>query len=189
MKEFSYNKYPECNENVFAVKKENDYVFLTPQKFKFSEVKNYIGPGLSYDAWSKSMGCKLQKLMFPSELLDSHIGPVGYEDFYRSLKITTAKDEYEQFLKMLKLNTCTTISDRLRAVVLFIEAFRKMDEQYYSGNIDICNNAVSIPGISMMYALNMSLEKGKKLGLYSPGGICHACQDKLEQLQCCSLAL
>ena len=135
------------------------------------------------------MVCKLQKLMFPSELLDSHIGPVGYEDFYRSLKITTAKDEYEQFFKMFKLNTCTTISDWLRAVVLFIEAFRKMNEQYYSDNIDICNNAVSIPGISMTYALNMSLEKGKKLGLYSPGCICHACQDKLEQLQCCSLAL
>ena len=39
-------------------------MFLTTSKFKFLDVKNYIGLGLSYDAWCKSMGCKLQKLMF-----------------------------------------------------------------------------------------------------------------------------
>ena len=45
---------------MFAAKKENDYMFLTTSKFKISDVKNYIGPGLSYDAWCKSMGCRLQ---------------------------------------------------------------------------------------------------------------------------------
>ena len=44
---------------------------LTTSKFKFLDVKNYIGPGLSYDAWCKSMGCRLQKLMFPYKWLDS----------------------------------------------------------------------------------------------------------------------
>ena len=40
--------------------------------FKFLDVKNYIGPGLSYDAWCNSMGCRLQKLMFPYKWLDSY---------------------------------------------------------------------------------------------------------------------
>ena len=51
VKEISYNKDDECNENVFAAKKENDYMFLTTSTIKFLDVKNYIGPDLSYDAW------------------------------------------------------------------------------------------------------------------------------------------
>ena len=51
VKEISYNKDDECNENVFAAKNENDYMFLTTSTIKFLDVKNYIGPGLSYDAW------------------------------------------------------------------------------------------------------------------------------------------
>ena len=51
VKEISYNKDDECNENVFTAKKENDYMFLTTSTIKFLDVKNYIGPGLSYDAW------------------------------------------------------------------------------------------------------------------------------------------
>ena len=64
VKEISYNKEDGCDEDVFPAK-ENDYMFLTTSKFKFLDVKNYIGPGLSYDAWCKSMGCRLEKLMFP----------------------------------------------------------------------------------------------------------------------------
>ena len=71
-------------------------------------------------------------------------------------------------------------------VVPFIEAFRKMAGQYYPDKIDVCKDAVSIPGISMTYVLNKSLEKSKKLGLYSPGGICHLCRDTREELQHCS---
>ena len=50
VRKISYNKEDECNEYVFAAKKKNDYMFLTTPKFKFLDVKNYIGPGLSYDA-------------------------------------------------------------------------------------------------------------------------------------------
>ena len=67
VKEISYNEEDEYNEDMFAVQKENDYMFLTTSKFKFLDIKNYIGRGLRYDAWCKSMGCRLQKLMFPYE--------------------------------------------------------------------------------------------------------------------------
>ena len=94
----SYNKDDKCNEDEFAAKKENDYMFLNNPKFKFLDVKNYIGPGFSYDVWYKSMGCRLQKLMFPYEWLDgyeklSHAGPASYEDFYSSIKSISTKDE------------------------------------------------------------------------------------------------
>ena len=68
----------------------------------------------------------------------------------------------------------------------FIEAVRKMARQYYPDKIDVSKDAVSIPGISMTYLLNKSLEKNKGLGLYSPGGICHLCRDIREELQHCS---
>ena len=91
-------------------------MFLATSKFKFLDVKNYIGPGLSYGAWCKSMGCRLQKLMFLYEWLDgyeklSHVGPVSYVDFYSGLKSTITRDEYEQFLNLFKENDCTTMGD------------------------------------------------------------------------------
>ena len=61
-----------------------------------------------------------------------------------------------------------------------------MAEQYYLDKIDVCKDAVSIPGLSMTYALNKSMEKSKKLELYSIGGIWHLCRDKREELQQCS---
>ena len=197
VKKISYNKEEECNEDMFAAKKENDYMFLTTSKFKFLDVKNYIGPVLSYDAWCTSMGCRLQKLVFPYEWLDSHeklshVGPVSYEDFYSNLKsCNITRDEYEQFLRLFKANDCTTMGDWLRIynvadVVPFIEAFRKMAGQYYPDKIDVCKDAVSIPGISITYVLNKSLEKKKKLELYSPGGVCHLCRYIREELQHCS---
>ena len=99
VKGISYNKEDECSENVFAAKKENNYMFLSTSNFKFLDVKNYIGPGLSYDAWCKSMGCRLQKIMFPYEWQDSykklsHVGPVSYQEFYSSLKSNITSDEY-----------------------------------------------------------------------------------------------
>ena len=78
---------------------------------------------------------------------------------------------------MFKTSDCTTMGDWLRVynvadVVPFIEAFRKIAGQYYLEKIDVFKNAVSIPGISMTYVLNKSLEKHKKLELYAPGGVC-----------------
>ena len=183
------DKDDECNEDVFAAKK-------TTPKFKFLDVKNYSGPGLSYSACCKSMDCRLQKLMFPYEWLDSHeilshVGPVAYEDFYISLKSTITRDKHEQFLNLFKENDCATMGDWLHVynvadVVTFIEAFRKMAGQYYPDKIDVCKDAVSITGIPMTYVLNKSLKKNKKLELYSPGGICHLFKDKREELQHCS---
>ena len=53
------------------------------------------------------MGCKLEKLIFPYGWLDSyeklsHVEPVGYENFYSSLKTTIAKDKYKPFWKCSK---------------------------------------------------------------------------------------
>ena len=66
VEEISFNNGNDCDEDVFAAK-ENNCMFLTVSKFKLLVVKNYIRPGLSYDAWCKLTRFKLKKLMFSYE--------------------------------------------------------------------------------------------------------------------------
>ena len=62
VKNMAYNKEGECNEEVFVAKNKNEYMFLITSKFKFLDVKNYVGSGISDDTWCTSMGCRLQNV-------------------------------------------------------------------------------------------------------------------------------
>ena len=71
---------------------------MTPQ-FKFLDVKNYLAPGLSLDAWCKSNGCGVEKQVFPYKWLDSyekldHVGPVNHEGFL--FKIERTNNHYQR---------------------------------------------------------------------------------------------
>ena len=172
--------------DVNVAKKENSYMFLSTPKFKFLDVKNYLAPGLSYDAWCRAYGCELQKLAFPYEWFDSfeklnHKGPVKYEDFFSSLKGgNISQEEYQNFCDEFHKRGCVTMKDWLKEYILadvkpFIEALEKTREQYYKDEIDLLKDAVSIPGISMMYVLNESLKR-RKYGepyLFAPGDPCY----------------
>ena len=41
--------------DVNVAKKENSYMFLSTPNFKFLDIKNYLAPGLSYDALVQSL--------------------------------------------------------------------------------------------------------------------------------------
>ena len=186
--------------DVDVAKKENSYMFLSTPNFKFLDIKNYLAPGLSYDAWCRAYGCELQKLAFPYEWFDSleklnHKGPVKYEEFYSSLKggINISQEEYQNFCDEFRKRGCVTMKDWLKEYNLadvepFIEALEKTREQYYKDEIDLLKDAVSIPGISMMYVLNESLKR-KKYGepdLFAPGDPCYCkrCSDDCEKEEC-----
>ena len=172
--------------DVNVAKKDNSYMFLSTPNFKFLDIKNYLAPGLSYDAWCRAYGCELQKLAFPYEWFDSfnklnHIGPVKYEEFYSSLKggITISQEEYKNFCDEFRKRGCETMKDWLKEYNLadvkpFIEALEKTREQYYPDEIDLLKDAVSIPGISMTYVLNKALKMKKKSDpdLFAPGEPC-----------------
>ena len=91
VKRISFDEEKDAHEDVFAAKKDNGYMFITTSRFKFLDVKNYIGPGLSYDAWCRSMGCKLHKLVFPYDWLDSYkklnlsCHNIVFQDFFSTL--------------------------------------------------------------------------------------------------------
>ena len=172
--------------DVNVAKKENSYMFLSTPNFKFLDIKNFLAPGLSYDAWCRAYGCELQKLSFPYEWFDSfkklnHIGPVKYEEFYSSLKggITISQEEYQNFCDEFRKRGCVTMKDWLKEYNLadvepFIEALEKTREQYYPDEIDLLKDAVSIPGISMTYVLNKALKRKKysEPDLFAPGEPC-----------------
>ena len=178
--------------DVNVAKKENSYMFLSTPKFKFLDIKNYLAPGLSYDAWCRAYGCELQKLVFPYEWFDSldklnHKGPVKYEDFYSSLKggITISQEEYQNFCDEFHKRGCVTMKDWLKEYNLadvkpFIIALEKTREQYYPDEIDLLKDAVSIPGISMTYVLNEASKRKKysEPDLFAPGEPCKCkCSD------------
>ncbi len=81
IKEYFVKHMTESEGNISVAKKENSYMFLTTDNFKFLDVKAYLAPDLSLDAWCKANGCTFEKLVFPYEWLDSyekleHVGPV-----------------------------------------------------------------------------------------------------------------
>ena len=185
--------------DVKVAKKENSYMFLSLPIFKFLDIKNYLAPGLSYDAWCRAYGCELQKLAFPYEWFDgfdklNHKGPVKYEEFYSSLKggITISKEEYQNFCDEFYKRGCVTMRDWLKEYNLadvkpFIEALEKTREQYYPDEIDLLKDAVSFPGISMMYVLNEASKRRKysEPDLYAPGEPCKCeCSDDCEKARC-----
>ena len=185
------------DEKIKVAKKDNNYMFLTTSKFKFIDIKNFLAPGMSYAKWCKSLGCGLEKLVFPYEWLTSysrlsHVGPVKHEDFYSSLsgKNTLSPEEYEEFRTEFHKRKCVTMMDWLREynladVVPFIEAVDKTRRQYYDDEIDVLKDAVSIPGVSMRYVLNKALKLNPKLEIYSPGEPCkHKCEDSCFRKAC-----
>ena len=136
----------------------------------------------------------VEKLVFPYEWLDSydklsHLGPVPHYEFYSSLtgkNITT--EEYEDSISEFHKRECVTMMDWLREynladVTPFVESLENTREQYYPNKIDMLNDAVSIPGISMTYVLNKALDMGADL--YSPGQPCgRKCQNDCVKLRC-----
>ena len=185
--------------DVNVAKKENSYMFLSTQKFKFLDIKSYLAPGLSYSAWCRAYGTELQKLVFPYEWLDSfeelnHKGPVKYEDFYSSLKggETISQEQYQNFCEEFRKRGCETMEDWLEEYNLadvkpFINALEKTREQYYPDEIDLLKDAVSIPVISMNYVLNKALKMKKKSepDLFAPGDPCKCkCKVDCEKFPC-----
>ena len=198
IKEYFVGDLAEISD-VNVAKKENSYMFLSTPKFKFLDIKNYLDPGLSYDAWCRAYGCELQKLAFPYEWFDrfdklNHKGPVKYEEFFSSLKggITISQEEYQNFCDEFSKRGCVSMKDWLKEYNLadvkpFIEALEKTREQYYPDEIDLLKDAVSIPGISMMYVLNEALKRKKysEPDLFASGEPCKCkCSDDCEKAGC-----
>ena len=167
----------------FAAEKNGRIMFINTPKFKFLDVLNYLGPGITYEKWVKTYGATLTKSWLPYEWLDSpdkldFPGLPPYMAWYSKLKgeyVLTLK-EYDDCHRIFKERGMQTFGDWLEYynnldVALFLEALQKMKEFYTSLGIDIFKDAVSLPGVSEKYILRKTLQPRwgyKPPELYSP---------------------
>ena len=133
---------------------------------------NYLGPGTSYEKWVKAYECKTVESWFPydqfdtPEKLDFH-GLPKYEDWYSELKggyVLTW--EWEGCQRLFKEKCTCTFADWLRYynnlnVAPGLEALEKMRAFYTDKGIDILKDAVSIPGVSLLYLLRGCVERAR----------------------------
>ena len=167
----------------FAAEKNGRIMFINTPKFKFLDVLNYLGPGITYEKWVKTYGATLAKSWLPYEWLDSpdkldFPGLPPYMAWYSKLKgeyVLTLK-EYDDCHRIFKERGMKTFGDWLEYynnldVAPFLEALQKMKEFYTSLGIDIFKDAVSLPGVSEKYILRKTLQPRwgyKPPELYSP---------------------
>ena len=65
MKHYLHKSLDYFNETVsFSIKKANSYMALSTEHFKFLDVRSYLAPDYSYDAFIKAYKCKLGKKTF-----------------------------------------------------------------------------------------------------------------------------
>ena len=167
----------------FAAEKNGRIMFINTPKFKFLDVLNYLGPGITYEKWVKTYGATLAKSWLPYEWFDSpdkldFPGLPPYMAWYSKLKgeyVLTLK-EYDDCHRIFKEQGMQTFGDWLEYynnldVAPFLEALQKMKEFYTSLGIDILKDAVSLPGVSEKYILRKTLQPRwgyKPPELYSP---------------------
>ena len=167
----------------FAAEKNGRIMFINTPKFKFLDVLNYLGLGITYEKWVKTYGATLAKSWLPYEWFDSpdklaFPGLPPYMAWYSKLKgeyVLTLK-EYADCHGIFKERGMQTFGDWLEYynnldVAPFLEALQKMKEFYTSLGIDILKDAVSLPGVSEKYILRKTLQPRwgyKPPELYSP---------------------
>ena len=156
-------------------KNGNKIMFLLTQGFRFLDIINYLCPGTSYEKWTKAYECSAEKSWLPYEWFDSpekldHPGLPDYPAWYSRLKggYVLTRDEWEGCQRLFEEKGMRTFADWLRYyndldVAPGLEALERMRAFYTEKGIDILKEAVSIPGVSLLYLLRGAVERGADL--------------------------
>ena len=149
----------------FVIKKQNNFMCLTTDKFKFVEICNYLAPGFSYAKYLAAYGCAQQKGHFPYEYmddlrkLDDQALPTQTA-FFSQLKNEGISDtDYAACQAVWRDNRMTTMRDYLiwynnRDVEPFLEAIAKQATFYHDRHIDMFKDGISVPSLSLLYLFN-----------------------------------
>jgi len=165
MKQFLHKSLEDCGEEVsFTIKKANAYMSLKTQHLQFLDVRSYLAPNYSYDAFIKAYKCKIEKGFFPYDYFDSYdklneTELPSHDKFFSTMKNKNISDEeYNICVNAWKDNNMKTFKDFLEwynnlDVLPFIEAVEKMKEFYKSKRLDIFKDGVSLPGLVLKYLM------------------------------------
>ena len=92
MKQYLHKSLEDNGESVsFSIKKANSYMSLKTQHLQFLDIRSYLAPNYSYDAFIKAYNCSLEKGFFPYEWFNSYdklnnTELPSHAEFYSKLK-------------------------------------------------------------------------------------------------------
>jgi hypothetical protein len=160
----------------FVVKKNNAYMCISNDRFKFLDITQYLAPGSSYSSFLSAFRVSEQKSFFPYQWFDSeeklgHPSLPDYESFYSELKKENVLDSehkrwdgkgeepatgiqnYQNLLRIWHETGMTKFQDFLQYynnldVGPMVEAVMKLQQFYRNNNIDIFKISISVPGIA-----------------------------------------
>ena len=71
IREHFAERLSDTTGKVRVAKNGNKIMFLLTQKFRFLDIINYLGPGTSYEKWTKAYESTAEKSWFPYERFDT----------------------------------------------------------------------------------------------------------------------
>ena len=178
IKKYFAEKLADTTNKVRVAKNGNKIMFILTSGFRFLDIINYLGPGVSYDKWIKAYGCKAPKSWFPYEWFDrpdklDYPELPDYPHWHSKLKneFTLKLSEWKACKQTFREKEMKTFKDWVRYynnrdVTPGLEALEKMRNFYTEKGIDIMKDAVSIPGVSLHYLLRGAIERNAEL--YAP---------------------
>lgn len=145
--------------NLFTVKRNNQYACLATKELKFSDITPYLSPGMNYAKFLKAFDVAECKGYFPYEWLDDatkldHPSLPLHHAFFTSLKNTNiTPEEYEFCQNAWKENEMKTFRDFLiwynnLDVGPFVTAVQNLQQYYFNRFIDIFKVSISVPGLA-----------------------------------------
>ena len=120
MKQYLHKSLEDCGEFVsFSIKKANSYMSIKTQHLQFLDIRSYLAPNYSYDAFIKAYKCKLENGFFPYDWFNSYdkvnnTELPSHEMFFNKMKnknITV--EEYQVCVNAWKDNNMETFKDFL----------------------------------------------------------------------------
>ena len=165
-----------------VIKKTNSFMSITTERLQFLDVTNYLAPGSSYSNYLKAFNIKEAKGFFPYEYVTEY-GKLSepslppYEAFYSKLKGANSLGEgevgaenYEYLQSVWREHDMKTLADLLKwynnlDVQPFMQAVEKQFD-FFKNHIscDMFKEAISLPGLSLNYALRLSRAKFNLFG-------------------------
>ena len=153
------------SNNAAVIKRQNTYMCLYTDKLKFVDICNYLAPGVSYAKYLTAYGCELGKGHFPYEYmddlqkLDDRVLPPQPAFFSRLKNEGISNDDYARCQAVWRDNGMETLREYLlwynnRDVTPILDAIAKQAGFYKQQNIDMFNDGISVPGLSLFHLFN-----------------------------------
>ena len=146
----------------FVVKKQDSMTCVQTTTLRFLDARNFISPGFNYAAYLKAHGTHQAKGFFPYEWMDDPAKLAqtylpGRHEFNSSLKgESISEEDYALVQRIWKERGMRTVKDLLvwynnLDVEPFLEALQKQYDIYASRNIDMGRQAISLPGLAVLW--------------------------------------